>query len=102
MEGESPTLGPYVESYIVVFVRNVEVRWNEHSNPAQKSNPSKHINDNANHVFQLVSVDNAPKNVFQQKVLQMLHCLEQAALNEQLEPDKLNLLRNGVTCCIIM
>ena len=38
------------------------------------------------------------KNMFQRKVLEAYHIvLEKPTLNEQLGPDKINLLRNGVT-----
>ena len=82
------------ESYI--GETNVEIRWNEHYNPMKKSNPSKHIKDNVN--WPLLA--NAPKNMFQWQVLKTHHIvLEKPILNEQLEPDRLNLFRNGVTCC---
>ena len=86
------------ESYIGETIRNVEVRWDEHSNPMNKSNPSKDIKDNLDHVFNWSVLANAPKNMFQRKVLETYYIvLEKATLNEQLEPAKLNLFRNGVT-----
>ena len=40
----------------------------------------------------------APKNMFRQKVLEAYYIVsEKPALNEQLEPDRLNLFRKGVT-----
>ena len=39
------------EGYIGKTIRNVEVRWDEHNNPLKKSNQSKHIKDNLNHVL---------------------------------------------------
>ena len=39
------------KSYISETIRNVEVRWDEHNNPMKKSNRSKHIKDNLDHVF---------------------------------------------------
>ena len=42
---------------------------------------------------------NAPKNMFQQKVLEAYYIvLEKHTLNEQLESEWLNLFWNGVTC----
>ena len=49
--------------------RNVEIRWDEHNNPMNKSNTSKYINDNLDHVFNWSVLANAPKNMFQRKVL---------------------------------
>ena len=44
------------------------------------------------------TLTNAPKNMFHQKVLEAYYIvLEKPTLNEQLEPDRLNLFRNGVT-----
>ena len=38
------------------------------------------------------------KNMFQQKVLEAYYIvLEKSPLNDQLEPDRLNLFRNGLT-----
>ena len=86
------------ESYIGETIRNAEVRWNEHNNPMNKSNPSKYIKDNLDHVFNWSVLANAPKNMFQQKVLEAYYIvLEKPTLSEQLEPEKLNLFRNGVT-----
>ena len=87
----------YSESYIGETIRNVEVRCDEHNNPMNKSNPSNHIKDNLDHVFNWSVLANAPKNMFQRKVLEAYHIvLENPTLNEQLEPDRLNLFRNGV------
>ena len=86
------------ESYIGERVRNVEVRWGEHNNPTKVSNPSKHIKDNVDHVFHWSVIARAPTNAFQRKVLEAYYIvLEKPSLNDQLEPDRLNLFRNGVT-----
>ena len=45
------SLGSRGESYIGETIRNVEVRWDEHNNSMKKSNPSKHIKDNLDHIF---------------------------------------------------
>ena len=34
------------ESYIGETIRNVEVHWDEHNNPMNTSNQSKHVKDN--------------------------------------------------------
>ena len=86
------------ESYIGETIRNVEVRWEEHNNPMNKPNPSKDIKDNLDHVFNWSVLAYAPKNMFQRKVLEAYYIvLEKLTLNEQLEPERLNLFRNVVT-----
>ena len=57
-------------SYIGETIRNVEVRWDERNNPMKKSNPSKHIKDNLDHVFNWLVLANVPENMFQQKFLE--------------------------------
>ena len=60
--------------------------WDEHNNLMNKSNPLKHIKDNPDHVFNWSVLANAPKNIFQQKVLETYNIvLEKPTLNEQLE-----------------
>ena len=57
-----------------------------------KSNPSKCIKDNLDHVFNWSVSANAPKKTFQPKVLEAYYIvLEKPTLNEQLQPDRLNL-----------
>ena len=86
------------ESCIGETIRNVEVRWDEHDDRTKKSNPLKHLKDNLDHAFNWSVLANAPKNLFQWKVLEVYYIvLEKPTLNEQLEPNRLNLFRNGVT-----
>ena len=86
------------EIYIGKTIRNIEVRWDEHNNPMKKSNPSKYIKDNLDHVFNWLVLANGPKNMLQRKVLEVYYIvLEKLTLNEQLEPGRLNLFQNGVT-----
>ena len=80
------------------MVRNVEVRWAEHNNPTKVSNPPKVFKDNADHAFHWSMLVTAPINTFQRKVLEAYYIvLEEPTLNDQLDPDRLNLFRNGVT-----
>ena len=58
------------ESSIGETIRNVEVRWDEYNNPMKNSNPSNHIKDNLDKVFNWSVLANAPKNMFQQKILE--------------------------------
>ena len=58
----------------------------------KKSNPSKYIRGSLDHVFNWSVLTNAPKNMFQQKILETYYIvLEKPTLNEQLESDRLNL-----------
>ena len=57
------------EIYISETIRNVEVCWDEHNNPMKKSNPLKPIKDNLDCAFNWSVLANAPKNMFQRKVL---------------------------------
>ena len=58
------------ESSIAEIIRNVEVRWDEYNNPMKNSNPSNYIKDNLDKVFNWSVLANAPKNMFQQKILE--------------------------------
>ena len=58
------------ESSIGETIRNDEVRWDEYNNPMKNSNPSNHIKDNLDKVFNWSVLANAPKNMFQQKILE--------------------------------
>ena len=90
------------ESYIGETIRNVEVHWDEHNNTMNRSNQSKHIKDNLDHVFNWSVLANAPKNMLQQKILEAYYIvLEKPTSNEQLELNRLNLFPNGVTLNIL-
>ena len=85
------------ESYIGETVRNVEVRWGEHNNPTKASNLSKHIKDNVDHTFHWSVLARAATNTFQWKVWGAYYIvLVKPILNDQPQPDRLNLFRNGV------
>ena len=61
-----------------------------------KSNPSKHIKDNLDHVFNWTVLANPPNNMFQRKFLKTHYIvLEKPTLNKQLELRKLNIFRKG-------
>ena len=58
----------------------------------KKSNPSKYSKGNFDPVFNWSVLTNAPKNMFQQKILEAYYIvLKKPTLNEQLESDRLNL-----------
>ena len=48
--------------YIGETKHNAEVRRNEHHNPTESSEPSKHLLNNINHYFTSAIISNAPKN----------------------------------------
>ena len=74
------------------------MRWDEHNNLTKVSNPSKHIKDSVDHTFHWSVLAIAPTDTFQRKVLEAYYIvLEKPTLNHKLEPDRLNLFRNGVT-----
>ena len=53
---------------------------------------------NFGNVFNWSVLANAPKNMFQRKVLEAYYIvLEKHTLNEQFDPDRLRLFSNGVT-----
>ena len=83
------------ESYIGETIRNVQKRQNGLDNPINKSNPSKHIKENLDHVFNWSVLANAPKNMFQRKVPEANYIvLEKPTPNEQLELGGLNLFKS--------
>ena len=48
--------------YIGETKRNAEVRWSEHNNPTNSSEPSKRLGSNSNHYFTWCVISNAWKN----------------------------------------
>ena len=78
--------------------RNVHVRWNEHNNPTEKSEPARHIKSNIEHAFEWKVIMSAPLNKVTRRNLEaFLIALKRPALNEQVNSNKLVLFRNGVT-----
>ena len=79
------------ETYIGGTVRNVKIRRNEHNMPPEKSNPSKHLNDNLTHHHFNWSVNcNAPVKKFTRKILEVdFITLLQLNLNDQIESETL-------------
>ena len=49
-------------TYVGETKRNVEVRYSEHNHPSGKSEPSKHLHQNINHVFTWSVICSAPKS----------------------------------------
>ena len=86
------------EVYIGETKRNVEVRWAEHNNPLYTSEPALHLNKNITHSFVWSILCQAPSNTRIRKNLEASYiALLRPSLNDQLDFNKLNLFRNGVT-----
>ena len=80
------------------FLNNVEVRYSEHNHPSGKSEPSKHLYQNINHVFTLSVICSAPKIDRTRKNLEAFYiALMRPNLNEQCDSNVLTLFRNGIT-----
>ena len=78
--------------------RNVEVRYLEHNHPSGKSEPSKHLHQNINHVFNWSVICSAPKSDRAWKNLEAFYiALMRPNLNEQCDSNVLTLFRNGIT-----
>ena len=84
--------------YIGETKRNAIVRWSEHNNPLKDSEPSRHLRDHLDHVFQWKIVMSAPYNFTLRKNLEASWiAMKRPPLNEQVISNKLYLFRNGVT-----
>ena len=51
-----------ISYYVGETKRNVEVRYSEHNHPSGKSESSKHLHQNINHVFNWSVICSAPKS----------------------------------------
>ena len=78
--------------YIGETKGNSEVRWKEHEDPGGKSEPAKHLIENASHKFTWKVVSIAPSHFHRRKILEAFFiALRKPALNDLLE-HHLNLL----------
>ena len=79
-------------------MRNVDTRWNEHNIPSEKSNPSKHLNNNITHHFNWSVICNVVVENFTRKILEAYFvALLKPTLNDQNESDLLYFFKNGIT-----
>ena len=78
--------------------RNVQVRWYEHENPDNLSEPARHIKNNITHAFTWKVLSNAPEAEKLRKYLEaFLIAINKPSLNRQVKSSELVLFRNGVT-----
>ena len=69
------------KTYIGQTKRNASIRWEEHNDPTNKSQPAKHLKNNFHHVFNWVTLCKAPENY---KVIRNLEALYIASLKPTL------------------
>ena len=88
----------YKENYVGETKRYVEIRWEEHSDINKISEPSRHLKSNPTHTFTWKVLMAAPINDRVRKNLEASFiALSRLSLNEQIDPKKPHLFRNGVT-----
>ena len=86
------------ENYTAETKRNVEIRWEEHSDINKISEPSRYLKNNPTHAFTWKVLMTAPINDRARKNLEASFiALSRPSLNEQIDAKKLLLFRNGVT-----
>ena len=86
------------KSYIGETIRNVQTRWKEHEDARKDSEPAKHLLEFSDHKFTWKTLLPASKNYRQRRNLEaILIAINGPELNNQLNTQKLNLFRNGIT-----
>ena len=84
--------------YIGQTRRNAIIRWNEHQNVKKSPEPVRHLKEFAKLVFNWEILCQAPDNFRARLNLEaLIIALKRPQLNEQLDSNKLNLFRNGIT-----
>ena len=84
--------------YIGETKRNVSIRWNEHNNPHNNSEPAKHLNSFPDHVFRWKIIMKASKGYKLRKYLEASFIAQvKPELNDQIDFNTLVLFRNGIT-----
>ena len=79
-------------------MRNVENRLNKYNTLSEKSDLSKHLNNNIAHHFNWSVICNAPIKKFTRKILEAYFIAPlKATLNDQIEYDSLHFFKNGIT-----
>ena len=86
------------QNYIGETVRNAKIRWYEHEDKNNKSEPAKHLKENPTHKFSWTIISKAPENFRKCRVLEAYFIKTICpTLNEQLDNDILTLFINGIT-----
>ena len=86
------------ETYVGETVTNEKVRWAEHSNINERSEPSKHLSLNVEHSFNRSLPQSALESTRTKKNLESFFIAKmKPSLHEQVESNALNLFRNGAT-----
>ena len=86
------------DKYIGETKRIAQLRFDEHNNPEKKSEPSKHLLHNRNHVFEWNMITSASRSLLKRKILEAFYIAKfKPSLNDQLESHKLLLFRHGIT-----
>ena len=86
-------------SYIVeTKKKKSEVRRREHGNPAGKTEPAKHLMENASRKFTWKVLSAGSSNFRRRRILEAFFItVRKPALNDQLEYHSLSLFRHGIT-----
>ena len=85
-------------SYIGETKRSSEVCWKEHKDPAEKSETTKHLIENASQKFTWKALSAAPSYFYGRKILEVSFIiLPKLALNDQLEHHSFSLFYYGIT-----
>ena len=85
-------------NYVGETKGNVEVRYSEFNHPSRKSESSKYLHQNINHVFNWSVICSAPKSDRTRKNLEAFYiALMKPNLNEQCDSSVLTLFGNGIT-----
>ena len=89
-------------SYIGETKRSSEVRQKKDEDPAGKSEPAKHLIENASHKFILKVLSIAHLHFCRRKILEAFYIvLRKPALSNQLEHHSLSLFGHGVTYMLL-
>ena len=85
-------------SYIGETKRSSEVRWREHDDPADKTEPAKHLMENASHKFTWKVLSAAPSHFRRRRILEAFFItIRKPVLNDQVEHHSFTLFRHGIT-----
>ena len=84
-------------TYVGESKHNAGVRFLEHNHPSGKPEPSKHLNQNTNHMFNWPVICSALKIDAKRSLEPFFIAPMQPNLNEQCNSNVLTLFRNGIT-----